>query len=166
MVINLKSVRSAFYFLGSLALLKSNGSTPVDLTDHDDSVILGIAVGLKNGTLSSEVDLTSLGQFIKDAAIKASFNEIAGIVEDVVEAVVEIIEEIVEPTPEPEVTQTVDDEEAEYLESLKELLDGNVKVVIDKLSNAALSDEDKLALIDFEQNDKNRKAVLTAINEL
>ena len=85
------------------------------------------------------------------------------IIEEVIEDVVEVVEDIITPD-EPASPEA--QEEAEYFDSLKELLNGNIKTVVENLSNAALSDEDKIALLDFEQQDKNRKAVITAINEL
>ena len=81
------------------------------------------------------------------------FNIVEDIVEDVVEEIVEVVEDII--TPDEPVSPEAQ-EEAEYFDSLKELLNGNIKTVVENLSNAALSDEDKIALLDFEQQDKNR----------
>lgn len=163
MIINLSTVRSAFYFIGKIALVKSAGKQEVDLSDCADSVLLGVASAIKSGQLSSDIDAESIGVLIKDAAIKRVFNAIFNIVEDVVEEIVEVVEDII--TPDEPVSPEAQ-EEAEYFDSLKELLNGNIKTVVENLSNAALSDEDKIALLDFEQQDKNRKAVITAINEL
>lgn len=167
MIINLSTVRSAFYFIGKIALVKSAGEQQVDLSDCADSVLLGVASAIKSGQLSSDIDAESIGVLIKDAAIKRVFNAIFNIVEDIVEDVVEEIVEVVEDiiTPDEPVSPEAQ-EEAEYFDSLKELLNGNIKTVVENLSNAALSDEDKIALLDFEQQDKNRKAVITAISEL
>ena len=168
MVINLKTIRSAFYFLGHIALTKSGGTTQVDLLSCEDSILLGIACALKNGELQSDVDAISIGAFIKDIKIKTMFNKVFNISEKLVETAVvveEVITEVISPAVE-EVITTEEQEEAGYFDSLKELLNGNVKVVVENLSNAALSDEDKIALLDFEQQDKNRKAVITAISEL
>lgn len=163
MIINLSTVRSAFYFIGKIALVKSAGEQQVDLSDCADSVLLGIASSIKNGQLSSDIDPSSIGVLIKDAAIKKVFNTLFNIIEEVIEEVVEVVEDII--TPDEPISPEAQ-EEAEYFDSLKELLNGNIKVVIQNLSNAALSDEDKIALLDFEQQDKNRKAVITAISEL
>lgn len=167
MIINLSTLRSAFYFLGDIALVKSAGEQQVDLSNCTDSVLLGIASSIKSGQLSSDCDAADIGTLIKDAAIKKVFNVIFNIVEDIVEDVIEEVVEVVEDiiTPDEPVSPEAQ-EEAEYFDSLKELLNGNIKTVVENLSNAALSDEDKIALLDFEQQDKNRKAVITAINEL
>ncbi len=168
MVINLKTIRSAFYFLGNVALTKSSGATQVDLLSCEDSTLLGIACAIKNSELQSDVDAISIGAFIKDIKIKTMFNKVFNISEKLVETAVvveEVITEVISPAVE-EVITTEEQEETEYFDSLKELLNGNVKVVVENLSNAALSDEDKIALLDFEQQDKNRKAVITAISEL
>jgi hypothetical protein len=167
MIINLGTVRSAFYFIGKIALVKSAGKQEVDLSDCADSVLLGIASSIKNGQLSSDIDPSSIGVLIKDAAIKKVFNALFNIIEDVIEEAIEEVVEVVEDiiTPDEPVSPEAQ-EEAEYFDSLKELLNGNIKTVVENLSNAALSDEDKIALLDFEQQDKNRKAVITAISEL
>ena len=109
MIINLSTVRSAFYFIGKIALVKSAGEQQVDLSDCADSVLLGIASSIKNGQLNSDIDPSSIGVLIKDAAIKKVFNTLFNIIEDIIE---EVVEEVVEDTTDTtEATETVEDTE-------------------------------------------------------
>lgn len=177
MDINIKALRSTFFFLGSIAAIKGQGAVTVNLDSQTDAVLKGLVTSIKAGVIGSDTDALSVADQIKDPNTKADAYAILGIAspedtgtfDDVVttELVIESVEP--EPTPEPEPVPAVlteDEEYQEYIDNLKDLLDGNVKIVIEKLSNTGLNDEDKIRLIDLEQQDKNRKAVLTAINEL
>ncbi len=177
MIINIKAARTTFFFLGNITAIKGQGSVAINLDEQPDSIISSLVISIKGGTITSDADIKDIAAAIKDAKFKKTAYQVLGIplevetgdFSDVITTEL-IVEEIaqkdeVEPVVEP-VILSEEDEYKEYIDNLKDLIDGNVKIVVEKLSNAALSDEDKIQLIDLEQNDKNRKAVLTAINEL
>lgn len=170
MKINIKALRSTFFFLGNITAIKGQGSTEVDLSTQPDTVLNALVISINSKIIEADTDAKEIADWIKDQVTKEVAYSVLGIALESGEFAETVTADLIAESDQAntEVPNIVseEDEYQDYINNLKDLLDGNVKIVIEKLSNAGLSDEDKIKLIDLEQQDKNRKAVLTAINEL
>lgn len=165
MIINLKLLRSAFFFLGDLCLAKNGNMESVNLDDKEDSFKKSLALSIHSGVLESDVGISDIVNSIKDLPIRIDLQRAIGLPEDVIEIVVDTKEIKIESTVEEskhteEIISTSDDNK-----NLEYLLTGSVKQVVAKIKEANLGDEEKLELMSIEESGKNRSIVIAAINE-
>lgn len=170
MIVKLKTIRSSFCFIGPISLVKGANPLAVDLTQVDDKDILCIVLSIVSGQIEADAEAIKIAEVIKDFDTKvvayATCGQVleTGNIVDVIETEAEVVSE--EPAISADESLGIDPEYIEYVDTLKELLSGTVKVVLENLANASVNDEDKIKLIELEEADKNRKAVINAINEL
>lgn len=165
MIINLKLLRSAFFFLGDLCLTKNGNMESVNLDDKEDSFKKSLALSIHSGVLESDVGISDIVNSIKDLPTRIDLQRAIRLPEDVIEIVVDTKEVKIESTVEEskhteEIISTSDDNK-----NLEDLLTGSVKQVVAKIKEANLGDEEKLELMSIEESGKNRSIVIAAINE-
>lgn len=172
MIINVKLIRSTFFFLDDLTLRKGEDPTAIDISQRSDGFIKSILLAIKGDIIEADIDLQDLVKFIKDIPTRIESQRFLGVPEDIIEvkAYVEVEAEDVAESIEP-VETTVEDEGNSNEEGqedqgmLIDILDGNVKQVVAKIRQSNLSDEQKIELISIEEAGKNRSIVIAAINE-
>lgn len=170
MIINLKLVRSNFYFLDDLTLVKNADPVPIDLLSKPDSFIQAIFLSLRSGIIDADIEAIDLVRFIKDIPTRISLQRSYGFEVDSIEVVQKTVAEV-----EPEVAvedvavDSGDEDEKEESESkrvLEDILTGSNKQVLTKIKDANLSEDEKVALVKLEQDNKNRAIIIAAINEV
>lgn len=171
MIINVKLIRSTFFFLDEVTLKKGEDPTELDISQRSDGFIKSILLALKSGILEADIEMEDLIRFIKDIPTRIEAQRFLGIPEDIIEvkAHVEVdaedAVEAVEPVEDVVEDKGTDNEEGQKEGVLSDHLEGNVKQVVAKLRQAKLSDEQKIELISIEEAGKNRSIVIAAINE-
>ncbi len=171
MIINVKLIRSTFFFLDEITLRKGGDPTAIDISQRSDGFIKSILLALRADILEADIELQDLVKFIKDIPTRIEAQRFLGIPEDIIEvkAYVEVeaedVVEAVEPTENAVEDKGDSDEEGQKEGVLDDLLEGNVKQVVAKIRQAKLSDEQKIELISIEEAGKNRSIVIAAINE-
>lgn len=168
MIINLKLVRSNFYFLDDLTLVKNADPVPIDLLSKPDSFIQAIFLSLRSGIIDADIEAIDLVRFIKDIPTRISLQRSYGFEIDSVEVVQKTVEDI---EPEVAVEDVIvnsgnEDEKEESERVLDDILTGSNKQVLTKIKDANLSEDEKVALVKLEQDNKNRAIIIAAINEV
>ena len=171
MIINVKLIRSTFFFLDEITLKKGEDPTAIDISQRSDGFIKSILLALRADILEADIELQDLVKFIKDIPTRVEAQRYLGIPEDIIEvkAYVEVeaedVVEALEPAEDVVVNKGTDDEKGQEEGLLGDVLEGNVKQVVAKIRQAKLSDEQKIELISIEEAGKNRSIVIAAINE-
>lgn len=168
MIINLKLLRSAFFFLGDLCLTKNGNMESVNLDDKEDSFKKSLALSIHSGVLESDLSIAEIASSIKDLPVRIDLQRALGLPEDVIEVVAKTEEVKTENIPSEDKSAQEDivkEDKTEDDKGIDVLLSGSVKQVLAKLKEANLSDEEKLELMSIEESGKNRSIVIAAINE-
>ena len=121
MIINVKLIRSTFFFLDEITLKKGEDPTAIDISQRSDGFIKSILLALRADILEADIELQDLVKFIKDIPTRIESQRFLGIPEDIVEvkAYVEVeAEDVVEAT-EP-VENTAEDKGANDEEGQEE----------------------------------------------
>ncbi len=169
MIINLKLVRSNFYFLDDLTLVKNADPVPIDLLSKPDSFIQAIFLSLRSGIIDADIEAIDLVRFIKDIPTRISLQRSYGFEVDSIEVVQKTVVEVEpEVTVEDVIVDTGDknEEEGKREGLLGDILTGTNKQVLTKIKDANLSEDEKVALVKLEQDNKNRAIIIAAINEV
>lgn len=169
MIINLKLVRSNFYFLDDLTLVKNADPVPIDLLSKPDSFIQAIFLSLRSGIIDADIEAIDLVRFIKDIPTRISLQRSYGFEVDSIEVVQKTVVEVEpEVTVEDVIVDTGDENEEEGKREglLGDILTGTNKQVLTKIKDANLSEDEKVALVKLEQDNKNRAIIIAAINEV
>ena len=87
MIINLKLLRSAFFFLGDLCLTKSGNMESVNLDNKEDSFKKSLALSIHSGVLESDLSIAEIASSIKDLPVRIDLQRALGLPEDVIEVV-------------------------------------------------------------------------------
>ncbi len=170
MIISINLIRTTFFFIEDVTLIKGAGPVDIDISTRSDMFINAICAALRSNIVEANIEIQDLVRCIKDISFRVSCQRNFGLTPDtitVVEAEVEVeVEaepEIVEETKEVVIEDSQNEEEEKGL--LIDLLDGTIKQVTAKIRTAELSDEQRLELIELEEANKNRAIVIAAINE-
>ena len=169
MIIDVNLLRSTFYFLEDLTLTKNSGPQSVDISSKNDAFIRALALGIKAGTLESNIELEDLAKYVKDIPTRVGLQRVLGLIEDkVIEVVAEVIVDAIEDIAEAasDVAETVSDFFGEEEVDVQELLSGTNKQVLSKIKDATLTPEQIKELENTESQNKNRAIILAAIKEL
>lgn len=169
MIIDVNLLRSTFYFLEDLTLTKNSGPQSVDISSKNDAFIRALALGIKAGTLESNIELEDLAKYVKDIPTRVGLQRVLGLIEDkVIEVVAEVIVDAIEDIAEAasDVAETVSDFFGEEEVDIQELLSGTNKQVLSKIKDATLTPEQIKELENTESQNKNRAIILAAIKEL
>lgn len=169
MIIDVNLLRSTFYFLEDLTLTKNSGPQSVDISSKNDAFIRALALGIKAGTLESNIELEDLAKYVKDIPTRVGLQRVLGLIEDkVIEVVAEVIVDAIEDIAEAasDVAETVSDFFEEEEVDIQELLSGTNKQVLSKIKDATLTPEQIKELENTESQNKNRAIILAAIKEL
>lgn len=169
MIIDVNLLRSTFYFLEDLTLTKNSGPQSVDISSKNDAFIRALALGIKAGTLESNIELEDLAKYVKDIPTRVGLQRVLGLIEDkVIEVVAEVIVDAIEDIAEAAsgVAETVSDFFEEEEVDIQELLSGTNKQVLSKIKDATLTPEQIKELENTESQNKNRAIILAAIKEL
>ncbi len=169
MIIDVNLLRSTFYFLEDLTLTKNSGPQSVDISSKNDAFIRALALGIKAGTLESNIELEDLAKYVKDIPTRVGLQRVLGLIEDkVIEVVAEVIVDTIEDIAEAasDVAETVSDFFGEEEVDIQELLSGTNKQVLSKIKDATLTPEQIKELENTESQNKNRAIILAAIKEL
>ena len=144
MIIDVNLLRSTFYFLEDLTLTKNSGPQSVDISSKNDAFIRALALGIKAGTLESNIELEDLAKYVKDIPTRVGLQRVLGLIEDkVIEVVAEVIVDTIEDIAEAasDVAETVSDFFGEEEVDIQELLSGTNKQVLSKIKDATLTPE-------------------------
>lgn len=169
MIIDVNLLRSTFYFLEDLTLTKNSGPQSVDISSKNDAFIRALALGIKAGTLESNIELEDLAKYVKDIPARVGLQRVLGLIEDkVIEVVAEVIVDTIEDIAEAasDVAETVSDFFGEEEVDIQELLSGTNKQVLSKIKDVTLTPEQIKELENTESQNKNRAIILAAIKEL
>lgn len=169
MIIDVNLLRSTFYFLEDLTLTKNSGPQSVDISSKNDAFIRALALGIKAGTLESNIELEDLAKYVKDIPTRVGLQRVLGLIEDkVIEVVAEVIVDTIEDIAEAasDVAETVSDFFGEEEVDIQELLSGTNKQVLSKIKDVTLTPEQIKELENTESQNKNRAIILAAIKEL
>lgn len=165
MIISINLIRTTFFFIEDVTLIKGAGPVDIDISTRSDMFINAICAALKSNIVEANIEIQDLVRCIKDISFRVSCQRNFGITPDtiaVVEAEAEVEPEIVEEIKEVVIEDSQNEEEKGLL---IDLLDGTIKQVTAKIRTAELSDEQRLELIELEEANKNRAIVIAAINE-
>lgn len=168
MIISINLIRTTFFFIEDVTLIKGAGPVDIDISTRSDMFINAICAALRSNIVEANIEIQDLVRCIKDISFRVSCQRNFGLTPDtitVVEAEVEVEAEpeIVEEIKEVVIEDSQNEEEEKGL--LIDLLDGTIKQVTAKIRTAELSDEQRLELIELEEANKNRAIVIAAINE-
>jgi hypothetical protein len=168
MIISINLIRTTFFFIEDVTLIKGAGPVDIDISTRSDMFINAICAALRSNIVEANIEIQDLVRCIKDIPFRVSCQRNFGLTPDTisvveVEAEVEAEPEIVEEIKEVVIENLQDEKEEKGL--LIDLLDGTIKQVTAKIRTAELSDEQRLELIELEEANKNRAIVIAAINE-
>jgi hypothetical protein len=168
MIISINLIRTTFFFIEDVTLIKGTGPVDIDISTRSDVFINAICAALRSNIVEANIEIQDLVRCIKDIPFRVSCQRNFGLTPDTisvveVEAEVEAEPEIVEEIKEVVIENLQDEKEEKGL--LIDLLDGTIKQVTAKIRTAELSDEQRLELIELEEANKNRAIVIAAINE-
>ena len=160
MIISINLIRTTFFFIEDVTLIKGAGPVDIDISTRSDMFINAICAALRSNIVEANIEIQDLVRCIKDISFRVSCQRNFGLTPDtitVVEAEVEVEAEpeIVEEIKEVVIEDSQNEEEEKGL--LIDLLDGTIKQVTAKIRTAELSDEQRLELIELEEANKNRE---------
>lgn len=167
MIISINLIRTTFFFIEDVTLIKGTGPVDIDISTRSDVFINAICAALRSNIVEANIEIQDLVRCIKDIPFRVSCQRNFGLTPDTISVVeveveVEAEPEIVEETKEVVIEDSQNEEEKGLL---IDLLDGTIKQVTAKIRTAELSDEQRLELIELEEANKNRAIVIAAINE-
>lgn len=164
MIISINLIRTTFFFIEDVTLIKGTGPVDIDISTRSDVFINAICAALRSNIVEANIEIQDLVRCIKDIPFRVSCQRNFGLTPDAISVVeVEAEPEIVEEIKEVVIEDLQDEKEEKGL--LIDLLDGTIKQVTAKIRTAELSDEQRLELIELEEANKNRAIVIAAINE-
>lgn len=164
MIISINLIRTTFFFIEDVTLIKGTGPVDIDISTRSDMFINAICAALRSNIVEANIEIQDLVRCIKDIPFRVSCQRNFGLTPDTISVVeVEAEPEIVEEIKEVVIENLQDEKEEKGL--LIDLLDGTIKQVTAKIRTAELSDEQRLELIELEEANKNRAIVIAAINE-
>lgn len=164
MIISINLIRTTFFFIEDVTLIKGTGPVDIDISTRSDMFINAICAALRSNIVEANIEIQDLVRCIKDISFRVSCQRNFGLTPDTISVVeVEAEPEIVEEIKEVVIEDSQNEEEEKGL--LIDLLDGTIKQVTAKIRTAELSDEQRLELIELEEANKNRAIVIAAINE-
>jgi len=164
MIISINLIRTTFFFIEDVTLIKGTGPVDIDISTRSDVFINAICAALRSNIVEANIEIQDLVRCIKDIPFRVSCQRNFGLTPDTISVVeVEAEPEIVEEIEEVVIEDLQDEKEEKGL--LIDLLDGTIKQVTAKIRTAELSDEQRLELIELEEANKNRAIVIAAINE-
>lgn len=173
MLINIKLIRAAFFFLEDLVLTKGSDPTQVDISTKTDSFISVLVNSLVSGVIEADIEASDLVRFIKDLPTRIGLQKAYGlevdelvVVHKVQEEAIEEAVEIAEVSVAEDEIGVVEDEEEKSERVLEDILLGSNKQVLSKIKDAALSEDEAKTLIALEKDNKNRAIIIAAINEV
>jgi hypothetical protein len=166
MKVELKSIHNTFFFIEDVCLVKHEAPKEIDLDGKSDGFLQSIILGASSGLIGCSVPNEKLIKLIKNKLVRDNLKNVIGlkvddepVFEDVISAPVEVVDVKIE-----ESTDDEDDIVEPQEPKLEDILDGAPKVVATKIKAAALSDEQKLILLDLEEKGKNRAVVISALS--
>lgn len=164
MIISINLIRTTFFFIEDVTLIKGTGPVDIDISTRSDVFINAICAALRSNIVEANIEIQDLVRCIKDIPFRVSCQRNFGLTPDTISVVeVEAEPEIVEEAKEVVIKDSQNEKEEKGL--LIDLLDGTIKQVTAKIRTAELSDEQRLELIELEEANKNRAIVIAAINE-
>lgn len=172
MIISINLIRTTFFFIEDVTLIKGTGPVDIDISTRSDVFINAICAALRSNIVEANIEIQDLVRCIKDISFRVSCQRNFGLTPDTITVVEAEVEVEVEVEAEPEIVEEIKEVVIENLQDEKEekgllidLLDGTIKQVTAKIRTAELSDEQRLELIELEEANKNRAIVIAAINE-
>lgn len=168
MIISINLIRTTFFFIEDVTLIKGAGPVDIDISTRSDMFINAICAALRSNIVEANIEIQDLVRCIKDISFRVSCQRNFGLTPDTIT----VVEAEVEVEAEPEIVEEIKEVVIEDSQNEKEekgllidLLDGTIKQVTAKIRTAELSDEQRLELIELEEANKNRAIVIAAINE-
>lgn len=167
MIISINLIRTTFFFIEDVTLIKGAGPVDIDISTRSDMFINAICAALRSNIVEANIEIQDLVRCIKDISFRVSCQRNFGLTPDTIT----VVEAEVEVEAEPEIVEEIkevvieDSQNEEEKGLLIDLLDGTIKQVTAKIRTAELSDEQRLELIELEEANKNRAIVIAAINE-
>lgn len=167
MIISINLIRTTFFFIEDVTLIKGAGPVDIDISTRSDMFINAICAALRSNIVEANIEIQDLVRCIKDISFRVSCQRNFGLTPDTIT----VVEAEVEVEAEPEIVEEIkevvieDSQNEEEKGLLIDILDGTIKQVTAKIRTAELSDEQRLELIELEEANKNRAIVIAAINE-